>query len=85
MSNLVTLKESKYFLLQYDSETDALAAVVEGTPNYFVVNKKTKKIEGYGNMEILMLVFLDEIEKRYNHFYTVGELLDEEPPKSSLH
>ena len=63
--DLKMLADSEYFILCYAPEVDAMGAVFQDVPNYYMVNKESSKIELTGNSIIMMYEFLHQADSVY--------------------
>jgi len=61
IDSLVTLEETADLRVVYDPDCDPFA-VVDGMPNYFIINKKTEKVEFVNNREAFVLDILHKMQ-----------------------
>ena len=62
LDNIKVIKETEDFELVYDPDCDPFA-VVDGVPNYFILNKTTRKVEFANNRIGFMLDLLPQMQR----------------------
>jgi len=63
INSLETIRETDAYALVYDPECDPFA-VVDGVPNYFIMNKQTDKVEFASNRLEFMSFTMDEMQTK---------------------